>query len=533
MSRSSHSFLVGLVGTGIGPSLTPALHEREADQLGIRYLYRRLDLDELRLAPGSIGDILSAARLTGYDGLNVTHPCKQLVLAHLDELSPDAEALGAVNTVVLRGGRAVGHNTDGPASPRAFDRGLRDAALDRVVLLGAGGAGAAVAHALLTLGTARLTVARRRPAPCTRPRRRSLTERSGRAGRRARTCLDVAGHAPPPTDSPTPRPPAWLPTPGCRSPPSCCAATCGWPNRLPPAGDRARAGGPGGRLPGARRRRHGGVPGGRRLPAVHRPSSRTPTGCSPTSPAWSPRRSATSVSAEGPAPTPGRSRRSASPARWRTSSVAAAAAGFDGIEVFEPDLIASPWAPAELARPVRRPRPRDRPVPALPRPRLHRRRPLRPQPPPPRVQVRGDGRPRHRHPAGLLLGLPDAVDDVDRLAGPAAQLADLAAVRGMRIAYEALAWGRHVCTWDRSWDAVRRADPPPSAPAWTASTCSPAARTRRASPPSPAEKLFFLQLADAPHMDMDVLQWSRHYRLFPGQGAFDVAAVLAACGRRL
>ena len=62
MSRSSHSFLVGLVGTGIGPSLTPALHEREADELGIRYLYRRLDLDELRLQPGSIGDLLAAAR---------------------------------------------------------------------------------------------------------------------------------------------------------------------------------------------------------------------------------------------------------------------------------------------------------------------------------------------------------------------------------------------------------------------------------------------------------------------------------------
>jgi shikimate dehydrogenase len=158
VSRSSHSFLVGLVGTGIGPSLTPPLHEREADELGIRYLYRRLDLDELRLPATAIGDLLAAARLAGYDGLNVTHPCKQLVLPHLDELSADAEALGAVNTVVLRGGRAVGHNTDWSGFARAFDRGLRDAALDRVVLLGAGGAGAAVAHALLTLGTVRLTV---------------------------------------------------------------------------------------------------------------------------------------------------------------------------------------------------------------------------------------------------------------------------------------------------------------------------------------------------------------------------------------
>jgi shikimate dehydrogenase len=158
VSGSSHSFLVGLVGAGIGPSLTPPLHEREADALGIRYLYRRLDLDELRQPATAIGDLLAAARLTGYDGLNVTHPCKQLVLPHLDELSPDAEALGAVNTVVLRGGRAVGHNTDWSGFARAFDRGLHEAALDRVVLLGAGGAGAAVAHALLTLGTAELIV---------------------------------------------------------------------------------------------------------------------------------------------------------------------------------------------------------------------------------------------------------------------------------------------------------------------------------------------------------------------------------------
>jgi quinate/shikimate dehydrogenase (NAD+) len=158
VSPSSSAFLVGLIGTGIGPSLTPPLHEREADELGVRYLYRRLDLDELRLPPAAVGDVLAAARLAGYDGLNVTHPCKQLVLQHLDELSPDAEALGAVNTVVLRDGRAVGHNTDWSGFARAFDRGLTDAALDRVVLLGAGGAGAAVAHALLTLGTARLTV---------------------------------------------------------------------------------------------------------------------------------------------------------------------------------------------------------------------------------------------------------------------------------------------------------------------------------------------------------------------------------------
>jgi shikimate dehydrogenase len=153
------TFQVGLIGAGIGTSLSPALHEREAAELGLRYAYRTLDIAELGVAPDDAGELLAQARAAGFDGLNVTHPCKQLVLPHLDELSPDAEALGAVNTVVLRGGRAVGHNTDWSGFARAFDRGLPDAPLDRVVLLGAGGAGAAVAHALLTLGAGRLTIA--------------------------------------------------------------------------------------------------------------------------------------------------------------------------------------------------------------------------------------------------------------------------------------------------------------------------------------------------------------------------------------
>jgi shikimate dehydrogenase len=90
--------------------------------------------------------------LLGYDGLNVTHPCKQLVLDHVDELAPEAAAVGAVNTVVFEAGRAVGHNTDWSGFAKGLGRGLPGAKLDDVVLLGAGGAGAAVAHALLTLG---------------------------------------------------------------------------------------------------------------------------------------------------------------------------------------------------------------------------------------------------------------------------------------------------------------------------------------------------------------------------------------------
>jgi len=154
----SERALLGLVGAGIGGSLSPALHEREADRLGLRCLYRTIDIAELGLGPHAVGDVLAAARLTGFAGLNVTHPCKQTVLEHLDEVTDEAAALGAVNTVVLTDGRAVGHNTDASGFAEGFARGLPDAELRRVVLLGAGGAGAAVGHAALALGADRLTV---------------------------------------------------------------------------------------------------------------------------------------------------------------------------------------------------------------------------------------------------------------------------------------------------------------------------------------------------------------------------------------
>ncbi|WP_406120050.1 shikimate dehydrogenase [Streptomyces sp. NBC_00989] len=153
------SYLVGLIGAGIGPSLSPALHEREADRQGLRYLYRLIDIDVLGVGPEAVGDLVRAARDLGFDGLNITHPCKQLVIEHLDGLAPQAEALGAVNTVVFAAdGRAIGHNTDVTGFAASFARGLPDAPMERVVQLGAGGAGAAVAHATLTLGAERVTV---------------------------------------------------------------------------------------------------------------------------------------------------------------------------------------------------------------------------------------------------------------------------------------------------------------------------------------------------------------------------------------
>lgn len=152
------SFLVGLVGIGVGPSLTPALHMVEGRAHGLDYLYRTIDLREIDVAPERIGEVLTWARALGFDALNVTHPCKQLVIPHLDTVDDAAAALGAVNTVVFEAARTVGYNTDAPGFATGFAEGLPDARTTNVVLIGAGGAGAAVGHALLDLGTDHLTV---------------------------------------------------------------------------------------------------------------------------------------------------------------------------------------------------------------------------------------------------------------------------------------------------------------------------------------------------------------------------------------
>ncbi|WP_432083234.1 bifunctional sugar phosphate isomerase/epimerase/4-hydroxyphenylpyruvate dioxygenase family protein [Streptomyces sp. WAC 04229] len=208
---------------------------------------------------------------------------------------------------------------------------------------------------------------------------------------------------------------------------------------------------------------------------------------------------------------------------------AASRAGFDGVEIFENDLLASPLTPEEI-----RARCADlgltidlyqpmRDVEALPEEEF----------------ARALRRARHKFELMNRLGTdtvlvcssvsPHAVDDDDLAAGQLARLAGLAAEHGVRVAYEALAWGRHISTWDHAWHVVRRADHP------ALGTCLDSFHIlSRASDPKdlegiediPGDKIFFLQLADAPLLAMDVLQWSRHYRCFPGQGGFDVAGLL-------
>lgn len=157
-SRTQQSFLVGLIGSGIQASRTPAMHEREGAEQGLCYLYKLIDLEKLDLGAGALPELLTAAERMGFAGLNITYPCKQSVIPLLHGLSDDARALGAVNTVVLRDGQRFGHNTDGWGFAQSFGRGFADVKRDRVVQLGAGGAGAAVAHAAFSLGVRQLTL---------------------------------------------------------------------------------------------------------------------------------------------------------------------------------------------------------------------------------------------------------------------------------------------------------------------------------------------------------------------------------------
>ncbi|MFE0753877.1 shikimate dehydrogenase [Inquilinus sp. NPDC058860] len=149
---------VGLIGAGIQASRTPAMHMCEGAAQKLGYAYELIDLEVLGRGVEALPELIETAERLGFAGLNITHPCKQAVIPLLHALSDDARALGAVNTVVFEGGRRIGHNTDWWGFAESFRRGLPDVRKDRAVQLGAGGAGAAVAHAALTLGIGELAI---------------------------------------------------------------------------------------------------------------------------------------------------------------------------------------------------------------------------------------------------------------------------------------------------------------------------------------------------------------------------------------
>lgn len=142
-------FLTGLIGSGILASRSPWLHEQEAAAQGIRLHYTMFDFADRGWAEDHLPHLLQSLQDQGFVGVNVTYPFKQAIIPLLSELSPEAAAIGAVNTIAFRQGRSIGHNTDMLGFAEGMRRGLPGVAKTRVLLLGCGGAGAAVAHALL------------------------------------------------------------------------------------------------------------------------------------------------------------------------------------------------------------------------------------------------------------------------------------------------------------------------------------------------------------------------------------------------
>jgi len=149
-------FLTGLIGAPIKHSASPAMHERAGRALGVHCHYQLIEVagagtEELRL-------LLDGVRRLGFAGVNVTFPYKEAVVPLLDELSPGAAAIGAVNAVVVRGGRLIGHNTDTSGFALVIGDLIARSRDGTVALIGAGGVGRAIAFALSGLGVAELSI---------------------------------------------------------------------------------------------------------------------------------------------------------------------------------------------------------------------------------------------------------------------------------------------------------------------------------------------------------------------------------------
>jgi shikimate dehydrogenase len=117
---------IGLIGNDIQGSLAPEIHMREGEQQGLRHVYRLIDLTRLGLGTEALPDLITAAERAGFDGLAITHPCKQAVIPYLTDLSDDALQLKAVNTIVFKNGRRFGHNTDWFGFAESFRRQMGD-----------------------------------------------------------------------------------------------------------------------------------------------------------------------------------------------------------------------------------------------------------------------------------------------------------------------------------------------------------------------------------------------------------------------
>jgi shikimate dehydrogenase len=148
------AFLTGLIGAPIAHSASPAMHGQAADALGIRCHYQLIEIAGADTA--ELRALLDSIKRIGFAGINVTFPYKEAVVPLLDDLSPAARAIGAVNTIVISDNRLVGYNTDATGFERAIGGLVKASNHGPVALIGAGGVGKAIA--LAALGVAELAV---------------------------------------------------------------------------------------------------------------------------------------------------------------------------------------------------------------------------------------------------------------------------------------------------------------------------------------------------------------------------------------
>jgi 4-hydroxyphenylpyruvate dioxygenase len=207
---------------------------------------------------------------------------------------------------------------------------------------------------------------------------------------------------------------------------------------------------------------------------------------------------------------------------------AAAAAGFDGVELFENDLLTFGGSPADVRR-----------VAASLGLAITLYQPFRdfeamPEP----VRRRNLDRAERKFDVMQELGTdlvlvcsnvhPDALDDDARAGADLAEMAERAMQRGLRVGYEALAWGRYVNRWGHAWKIVREAAHPALGLILDSFHTLAVGDDLAGIAELPGDRIFFVQLADAPQLEIDLLSWSRHFRNFPGQGQLAVERFLAA-----
>jgi shikimate dehydrogenase len=152
----SRKLLTGLIGAPIAHSASPAMHEQAAEALGLRGHYQLIEVAGAGAA--ELAMMLEGVRRLGFAGVNVTFPYKEAVISLLDELAPAAAAMGAVNTVVVKGARLIGHNTDTTGFARAAALFVDASGCGAVAVIGAGGVGKAIAFALADLNVAGIRI---------------------------------------------------------------------------------------------------------------------------------------------------------------------------------------------------------------------------------------------------------------------------------------------------------------------------------------------------------------------------------------